>query len=47
VAPYGRGNYIYTSMVWYRQLRAAHPGGYRFFANLISYGRRKETADLR
>lgn len=42
VAPYGRGNYIYTSMVWYRQLRAGHPGGYRFFANLISYGRRKE-----
>lgn len=41
-APYGRGNYIYTSMVWYRQLRAGHPGGYRFFANLISYGRRKE-----
>ena len=42
VAPYGRGNYIYTSMVWYRQLREGHPGGYRFFANLISYGRRKE-----
>lgn len=42
VAPYGRGNYIYTSMVWYRQLRAGLPGGYRFFANLISYGRRKE-----
>jgi LmbE family N-acetylglucosaminyl deacetylase len=42
VAPYGRGNYIYTSFVWYRQLRAGNPGGYRFFANLISYGRRKE-----
>ena len=42
VAPYGRGNYIYTSFVWYRQLRAGLPGGYRFFANLISYGRRKE-----
>ena len=42
VAPYGKGNYIYTSMVWYRQLRAGLPGGYRFFANLISYGRRKE-----
>jgi LmbE family N-acetylglucosaminyl deacetylase len=42
VAPYGRGNYIYTSLVWYRQLRAGLPGGYRFFANLISYGRRKE-----
>ena len=22
VAKYGKGNYIYTSMVWYRQLRA-------------------------
>jgi hypothetical protein len=42
VAAYGRGNYIYTSYVWYRQLRAGLPGGYRFFANLISYGRRKE-----
>ena len=42
VAPYGRGNYIYTSYVWYRQLRAGLPGGYKFFANLISYGRRKE-----
>ena len=42
VAPYGKGNYIYTSMVWYRQLRAGHPGGYKFFANLISYGRKKE-----
>jgi LmbE family N-acetylglucosaminyl deacetylase len=42
VAPYGRGNYIYTSYVWYRQLRAGHAGGYKFFANLISYGRRKE-----
>jgi hypothetical protein len=42
VAPHGKGNYIYTSYVWYRQLRAGHPGGYKFFANLISYGRRKE-----
>ena len=42
MAPYGKGNYIYTSYVWYRQLRAGLPGGYRFFANLISYGRRKE-----
>jgi hypothetical protein len=42
VAPYGRGNYIHTSFVWYRQLRAGLPGGYRFFANLISYGRKKE-----
>ncbi len=39
VADYGRGRYIYTSMVWYRQLRAGVPGAYRIFANMISYGR--------
>lgn len=41
VAQYGKGNYIYTSLVWYRQLREGVPGGYRFFANLISYGKVK------
>ena len=40
VAKYGKGNYIYTSMVWYRQLRAGVPGGYRVFANMISYGKK-------
>jgi len=40
VADYGRGHYIYSSMVWYRQLRAGVPGGYRMFANMISYGHR-------
>jgi hypothetical protein len=39
VADYGKGHYIYTSMVWYRQLRAGVPGGYRMFANMISYGK--------
>jgi LmbE family N-acetylglucosaminyl deacetylase len=37
-ARYGRGYYIYTSMVWYRQLGAGIPGAYRMFANMISYG---------
>ena len=39
-AEYGKGRYIYTSMVWYRQLRAGQPGAYRMFANMISYGHR-------
>jgi LmbE family N-acetylglucosaminyl deacetylase len=39
VTDYGRGHYIYTSMVWYRQLRAGVPGAYRMLANMISYGR--------
>jgi hypothetical protein len=38
VTPYGKGNYIYTSMVWYRELRAGVPGAYRMLANMISYG---------
>jgi LmbE family N-acetylglucosaminyl deacetylase len=41
VADYGKGNYIYTSIVWYRQLRAGVPGAYRMLANMISYGRAK------
>ena len=40
VAPYGRGQYIYTSMVWYRELRAGLPGAYRMLANMVSYGHR-------
>ncbi|HEX5701645.1 MAG TPA: PIG-L family deacetylase [Pyrinomonadaceae bacterium] len=39
VADYGKGHYIYSSMVWYRQLRAGVPGAYRMLANMISYGR--------
>jgi hypothetical protein len=38
VADYGSGRYIYTSMVWYRELRAGVPGAYRMLANMISYG---------
>lgn len=37
-ADYGRGRYVYTSMVWYRQLRAGVPGAYRALANMLSYG---------
>jgi LmbE family N-acetylglucosaminyl deacetylase len=40
VADYGRGHYIYTSMVWYRELRGGVPGAYRMLANMISYGRK-------
>ncbi|HYF50407.1 MAG TPA: PIG-L family deacetylase [Planctomycetota bacterium] len=41
VADVGRGSFIYTSFVWYRQLRAGVPGAYRMLANLISYPRVK------
>ena len=35
---YGEGMYVYTALVWYRQLREAHPGALRIFANMIALG---------
>ncbi|HET6326740.1 MAG TPA: PIG-L family deacetylase [Planctomycetaceae bacterium] len=39
IAPHGRGNVIYTSLVWFRELPAGVPGAYRLFANLVSLGK--------
>src|SRR5258708_15408317 len=38
-ARWGKGVFIYTSYVWFRQLPAGVPGAYRIFANLLSAGR--------
>jgi LmbE family N-acetylglucosaminyl deacetylase len=35
-AEVGKGRYVYTSYVWFRQLPAGVPGAYRLFANLLS-----------
>ncbi len=35
-AKVGKGNYVYTSYAWFRQLPAGVPGAYRLFANLVS-----------
>ena len=37
VATSGKGSYIYTSYVWYRQLKEYNPGAFRFLANFVSY----------
>ncbi|MFA5265275.1 MAG: PIG-L family deacetylase [Opitutaceae bacterium] len=39
VARYGKGNFIYSSLSWFRQLPAGVPGAYRLFANLVSLGK--------
>ncbi|MFN0157940.1 MAG: PIG-L family deacetylase [Bacteroidota bacterium] len=36
-ASFGSGSYIYSSFVWYRQLKEMNAGAYRCFANMISY----------
>ncbi len=38
VAKYGKGNFVYTGISWFRQLPAGVPGAYRIFTNLISLG---------
>ncbi|MBT2678764.1 PIG-L family deacetylase [Bacillus sp. ISL-35] len=38
MANYGKGTYLYTNLVFYRQIQGQVPGGYRIFTNLISYG---------
>jgi LmbE family N-acetylglucosaminyl deacetylase len=39
VAQYGKGYFVYTSLVFFRQLPAGVPGAYRLFANLVSLGK--------
>lgn len=36
IAPYGKGQYVYTAYAWFRQFSAGVPGAYRLFANLVS-----------
>jgi len=38
-ARHGKGHYIYTGIVFFRQLPAGVPGAYRLFANLLSVGK--------
>jgi hypothetical protein len=36
VADYGKGRFVYTGLVFFRELPAGVPGAYRLFANLIA-----------
>jgi LmbE family N-acetylglucosaminyl deacetylase len=39
VARHGKGRYIYTGLVFFRELPAGVPGAYRLFANLLGGGK--------
>jgi LmbE family N-acetylglucosaminyl deacetylase len=41
ISEYGKGRYIYTGLVFFRELPAGVPGAYRLFVNLISAGSQK------
>jgi len=36
IGKYGKGNFVYTGLVFFRELPAGIPGAYRLFTNLIS-----------
>jgi len=36
IAKYGKGNFVYAGLVFFRQLPAGIPGAYRLMANLIA-----------
>ncbi len=41
LAPYGRGNFVYTGLVFFRELPAGNAGAYRLLANLIALPKNK------
>lgn len=41
IADYGKGRFVYTGLVFFRELPAGVPGAYRLFANLIANNRAK------
>ncbi|WP_282043269.1 PIG-L family deacetylase [Winogradskyella flava] len=43
VAKYGKGNYIYTGLSFFREFPAGVSGAYRLFANMLSAGKEDKT----
>lgn len=39
VAPYGKGNYIYTGLSFFRELPSGVSGAYKLFSNMLSIGK--------
>lgn len=42
IAAYGKGNFVYTGLSFFRQLPAGVPGAYRLLANLIALPKNKQ-----
>lgn len=41
VCDYGKGQFVYTTISFFRQLPAGVPGAYKLWGNILSYGRKK------
>ncbi len=44
IADYGKGRFVYTGLVFFRELPAGVPGAYRLFANIIANKRQADNA---
>ncbi|HRG02084.1 MAG TPA: PIG-L family deacetylase [Bacteroidia bacterium] len=42
IGKYGKGNFVYTGLVFFRELPAGIPGAYRLFVNLLSLPENKQ-----
>ena len=47
VAKYGKGNFVYTGLSFFRELPAGVPGAYKLFANMISIGKNNYDKPLK
>ncbi|MBE0422536.1 MAG: PIG-L family deacetylase [Lutibacter sp.] len=47
VAKYGKGNFIYTGLSFFRELPAGVSGAYKLFANMLSIGKNKTEKTLK
>ena len=47
VAKYGKGNFIYTGLSFFRELPAGVSGAYKLFANMLSIGKNKSEKPLK
>jgi hypothetical protein len=41
IAKYGKGTFVYTGLVFFRELPAGVPGAHRLMANLIALNKQK------
>ena len=47
VAKYGKGNFIYTGLSFFRELPAGVAGAYKLFTNMVSIGKNKTDKPLK
>ena len=45
IAKFGKGNYLYTGLSFFRELPAGVSGAYKLFANMLSVGKENNQVE--